>query len=205
MSTASKIYTEHSVFIEQMVEHEFISRVTQYIWFNYRQTIEVLHSEIDAYGYDIILEFNGILRHIQLKTSSKGTTTDKQKINIALSKKTGGCVIWIIREEDSFNQRFNFEYLYFGGKAGEPMPNIDNFKTAKANKANSQGIKSERPNIKEVRKAQFTKIKNLEELIEILFGEQPNDKNFLKKNLSNAERIGMTSKELAFIDDDLAF
>ena len=37
-----------SSFYEQLVEHVFISEVLQEAWYRYRQTVEVLRSEIDA-------------------------------------------------------------------------------------------------------------------------------------------------------------
>ena len=60
-----------SSFYEQLVEHVFISEVLQEVYFRFKKTVEVLQSEIDASGYDIVLECNGILRHIQLKTTGE--------------------------------------------------------------------------------------------------------------------------------------
>lgn len=164
------VYAENSNFIEQMVEHEFISRVIQHVWFAHGQRIEVLRSEIDDYGYDIVLEFGGVLRHIQLKTSIKGGHTQRQKLNLTLTRKTGGCVIWIEREEDPVNRRFDFEYRFFGGRAGEKFPPTDALKIAKTTKATAQGVKTERPNLREVPKSQFAKVADLEELVLLLFG-----------------------------------
>lgn len=164
------VYAGNSNFIEQMVEHEFISRVIQHVWFTHRERIEVLRSEIDDYGYDIVLEFRGILRHIQLKTSIKGGRTQRQKLNLALTRKMGGCVVWIEREEDPVNRRFDFEYRFFGGRAGEKFPATDALKIAKTTKATAQGVKTERPNIREVPKSRFVEVADLGGLMLLLFG-----------------------------------
>ena len=50
-----------------MLEHVFVSELLQEAWFRYGMTIEVLHSEVDSAGYDIVLEFGGVIRHVQLK------------------------------------------------------------------------------------------------------------------------------------------
>lgn len=62
--------TSHqSTFYEQLVEHVFISEVLQEVWYGFGKTIEVLRSEVDTSGYNVIFECDGILRHVQLKTS----------------------------------------------------------------------------------------------------------------------------------------
>ena len=40
-----------------------------------RRDIEVLRAEIDASGYDLVLECNGVLRYVQFKSSYRTATT----------------------------------------------------------------------------------------------------------------------------------
>ena len=56
--------SSNSNFYEQLVEHSFISEILQEAYLRYGVIIEVLHSEIDCSGYDIVLECNGVIRHI---------------------------------------------------------------------------------------------------------------------------------------------
>lgn len=60
-----------SNFYEQLVEHVFISELLQEVYFRHQKTVEVLRAEVDSSGYDIVLECNGFIRHVQLKTSGK--------------------------------------------------------------------------------------------------------------------------------------
>jgi hypothetical protein len=83
-----------SNFYEQLVEHVFISELLQEAWFRYGQTVEVLRSEVDSSGYDLLLECNGVIRHVELKTSGTEARRSFQKINIALAQKPSGCVVW---------------------------------------------------------------------------------------------------------------
>jgi hypothetical protein len=43
------------------------------MWRNGARDIEVLKSEVDRGGYDVVLESNGVIRHIQLKSSFRGS------------------------------------------------------------------------------------------------------------------------------------
>ncbi len=158
-----------SGFYEQLVEHVFISELLQEAWFSYGSTVEVLRSEIDSSGYDLVLECNNILRHVQLKNSRAEGKTASQKVNTALAQKPSSCVVWIIRHESSESHRMSLKYLYYGDAAGKPLPSLNHFKIAKHTKANALGEKKERPAIREIPKSQFRKLTGMGELLELLF------------------------------------
>ena len=52
--------------------------------------------QVDDAGYDLLLESNGIARHLQLKASFHGSRTARQNIRLELAKKPSGCVVWIL-------------------------------------------------------------------------------------------------------------
>jgi hypothetical protein len=167
--------SHHSSFYEQLVEHVFVSELLQELWFRHELAAEVLRSEIDASGYDLALECNGILRHVQLKTSGVGAKASYQKVNVALASKPCGCVIWLIRHEDPEHARIRLSYLFFGASPGQCLPDISGFKIAKHSRANAQGFKAERPAIRQVPKSQFRAVSSTSELVELLFGVKPSD------------------------------
>ena len=176
METIQKVAPETSLrssFYEQLVEHVFISEILQEAWYRLGQTIEVLRSEIDASGYDVVLECNGILRHVQLKTSAAGGRTAYQNVNVRLAGKPGGCVVWLVRTEDPATCRMRLSYLYFGSGAGEALPVLDGYPIARHTKGDSTGFKRERPGIRRVPKSAFEKIDSARALIERLFGIVP--------------------------------
>ena len=140
-----------SNFFEQLVEHAFISELLQEAWFRYGKTVEVLRSEIDTSGYDLLLECNGVIRHVELKTSGTEARRSFQNINMVLAQKPSGCVIWIVREENETENRVNLKYLFFGNAPGEPLSSLETFKIAKHTKGNAKGFKKERPLIRGVR------------------------------------------------------
>jgi cell division protein FtsL len=165
--------TEKSLYFEKLIEHRFISDIMMYCWFKYKTTLEIIHSEIDANGYDLIISYNNVNRYIQLKTSEEDGKTARQNLNISLMKKENPCVIWIIRNYDKNRNDFVFSYLFWGSNIGDPSPNVENYKMAKHTKADIKGNKKERPNIKIISKSKFVKLTSMEKLFEILFIKKP--------------------------------
>ncbi len=161
-----------STFYEQLVEHVFISEVLQEAWYYFGKTVEVLRSEVDASGYDVVLECNGVLRHVQLKTSRLESKTARQKVNMALASKPSGCVVWILRQEDLEHCRASLSFLFFGGTSGMPLPSLAGFKVATHTKGNAEGVKKERAAIRVIPKAKFAPIATTRELVAVLFGLQ---------------------------------
>jgi len=159
-----------SSFYEQLVEHVFISEVLQEAWYGFGRTVEVLRSEVDASGYDIVFECNSILRHVQLKTSRARGSTKSQKANIALADKASGCIVWIVRDECDKTNRMSLSYLFFGGEPGQPLPALDQFRVARHTKPNANKLKAERPSIRVIPKGQFSVINTTTELVQQLFG-----------------------------------
>jgi hypothetical protein len=158
-----------SSFYEQLVEHVFISEMLQEAWFRHEAAVEVLRSEVDASGCDVVLECNGVIRHVQLKTSLAKSRTASQKVYVQLADKPSGCVIWLIRHRGE-DHRLRLTYRFFGGESGEPLPALDGFRIAKHAKGDAQGVKKERPNIRVVPKGQFEMILTTDELLSRLFG-----------------------------------
>ncbi|MDB5342478.1 MAG: hypothetical protein JWP89_855 [Schlesneria sp.] len=159
-----------SMFYEQLVEYVFVSEVLQEAWYYFGQTIEVLRSEVDSSGYDIVFECNGIMRHVQLKTSRVDARASSQKVNIALASKPSGCIVWLLRNEDCLTHRMRLSYLFFGGEPGQQLPSLDGLRIAKTTKANTQGIKKERNAIRIVPKSRFQSILSTRDLVGSLFG-----------------------------------
>jgi hypothetical protein len=162
-----------SMFYEQLVEHVFISEILQELWYSFGVIAEVLRSEVDASGYDVVIECNGILRHIQLKTSKPHAQASGQKVNVALAEKPSGCVVWLIRHELPETRRMSLSYRFFGSGPGSRLPSLAGFKIAKHTKANARGTKMARQNIRVVPKGEFETIATTRELVERLFGLHP--------------------------------
>jgi hypothetical protein len=69
-------------------------------------------------------------------------------------------------DDDLYWQNF----LWFGGKPGEPLPDISVMKVAKHTKGTSEGVKNERPNHRIIKRNQFVSLSNLDALLFELLG-----------------------------------
>jgi hypothetical protein len=155
-----------SSFREKLIEHLFIGELLKISWKSGLCDLEIAKPEVDNQGYDLIAEKDGIVRHIQMKAAKLSARTASQKIHIALSKKPSGCVVWVYFDEESLELG---PFLFFGSEAGKPLPDVGDFKTAKHTKANAEGVKKERPDVRVVKKNQFETYETIEAIFDVLF------------------------------------
>ena len=158
---------EHSSSLERIIELALLAELTQEAWFGRGQVVDVLHSTVDAFGHDVVLECGQVLRHVQLKARRAGGKTARYKINTRLAERPSGCVIWI--EWSVKSHRIDMQYRWFGGSPGEPLPDLGDV-TAKHSKANAEGVKNVRPGIRVVPLTRFAYVESASELVGKLFG-----------------------------------
>lgn len=156
----------NSTMRERIVEHVFVGEALRRLWQIGVTDVEVLRSEFDAGGYDLVMSYHRVTRHIQFKTKTLGGKTDEVKINLKLMDKPSGCILWIVVTPDLLFDH----YLWIGGKPGEPLPDISRNMIAKHAKGNAQGEKAERPNHRTIRISKFEKLVSLDMVLERLFG-----------------------------------
>lgn len=157
----------HSSHREKLIEHIFLGEILRELWIQGICDAEVLSSEVDAGGYDLVLESNAILRHIQLKSSASASATSKTKVSLNLAAKPSGCVIWIIFEKSSMKLG---PFLWFGDAPGHPLPSISDYKVAKHTRGDARGVKKERPNQRMVPRSKFEEMPTIGSLVKKLFG-----------------------------------
>lgn len=160
----------HSSRRENLIEHVFVGEVLRHLWCSGHHEVDVLRAETDAGGYDLVIEANSIIRHIQLKSSAINAKTSVQKVNVALWDKPSGCVVWV---------RFTPEtmalgpFRWYGGKPGMSLRekiDANTLSIAKHSKANAQGMKAERKNIRQINSGKFDQVETISALVTKLFG-----------------------------------
>lgn len=161
--------THNSASLERIVELTLLAELTQEAWFGRGQLVDVLHSSVDAFGHDVVLECGSVLRHVQLKARSLAGKTSTYKINTRLGDRPSGCVIWIGWQQQPNANRINMQYRWFGGQPGARLPDLGST-AAKHTKANAQGLKGERPNLRVLNLSRFERLTGLPELLDRLFG-----------------------------------
>ena len=160
----------HSSRREKLIEHMFVGDVLRHLWCSGYHEVDVLRAETDAGGYDIVIEANSDIRHIQLKSSALGATTRVQKVNVALWEKPSGCVVWVRFSPETLSLG---PFLWFGAEPGKSLharSDPNELPTAKHSKGNAQGEKAERKNIRQLNIGKFDRIETVSGLVEKLFG-----------------------------------
>ena len=151
---------------EQALGHLFLGQLLAFMWRNGARDIEVLKSEVDRGGYDVVLEANGIIRHVQLKSSFRGSKVREVDVCTKLLRKPGGCVLWLEFDRESLAiERF----YWFGGKAGTALPDLGH-RVSRHSKGNSDGEKNERPIHRVLTRGRFEALADISEVVEKLFG-----------------------------------
>ncbi|CAN5422935.1 hypothetical protein BH10PSE2_BH10PSE2_10600 [soil metagenome] len=155
-----------SVLREKVFEHIFLADMTRALLQAGRRC-EVLRAEFDGSGFDLALEADGVLRHIQLKAMRADGKRSDVDIHTALAAKPSGCVIWMLVDPVTFATT---AWRWFGGAPGEPLPSLGD-KIVRHAKANSEGEKTERPDLRKVGRGRFETVATMDSLIERLFGD----------------------------------
>ncbi len=161
--------SEHSLHSSQrevLLEHLFTGEVMRQLWRAGVYDLEVLKPQVDDGGYDLVFETSSIVRHVQLKSTKRESKVSYVNVNLRLAAKPSGCVL-IIKFDDELRLG---PFYWFGAAPGERLPDIRSFKVAKQTRANSQGTKGERPNVRMVPLSKFQKLDKIEDVIECLFG-----------------------------------
>lgn len=156
----------NSSYRERLIEHLFVGELLKLSWRNKDFSLEVSKPEVDNSGYDLIIEANGMLRHVQLKAAFVGSKTARQNVHISLAKKQSGCIVWVYFDQDTLELG---PFLFFGANPGEPLPDISGKKVAKHTKGDADGFKAERPNIRIINLGDFKNYKTINELYHALF------------------------------------
>ena len=156
----------HAVLRERIVEHVFVGEVLRRLWQRGVTDVEVLRSEFDAGGYDLVMSYRHVVRHIQLKSVIENGKTAQVNVSMKLMEKPSGCVIWIVLDRE-LNLK---SYRWFGGSPGESLRDMGDLKVAKHAKANATGHKLERPNHRILPRDRFKTLEGLDDLIARLFG-----------------------------------
>ena len=153
----------------QLVEYTFLSELLQDGWLRRRKPVAVLRADVDAAGYDLLLECEGMTRHVQLKSSVVDGKTSRQKVHSVLAAQPSGCVVWVVLEPGG-EHRVRLSFLVLGDAPGKPLSNLSNHPVARHTKGNAEGYKAERPALREVPKSAFQPLATVSELSDWLFG-----------------------------------
>jgi hypothetical protein len=128
--------------------------------------LEVLHPEVDSGGYDLALEFRGLTRHVQLKSSFTGAKRSEITASVRLLDRPSACILWIFFDPDTLALG---PFLWFGGAPGERIPSMGE-KIARHTKPNAKLEKADRLAHRVIAKKSFEKLDTIKDVITKLVG-----------------------------------
>lgn len=155
---------------EKIVEHVFVGEALRALWRRGVYNVEVMRSEFDAHGYDLVMGRDNIVRHIQFKTSVR-SRPDRVSLSAALEAKPSGCVVWI--QVDNALEMLSF--WWFGGPPGEPLPTLGDRRARRIGR-DAQGARPMREAHRVVNGSAFRRLDAMDQVLEALFGDLPHGK-----------------------------
>jgi hypothetical protein len=158
--------SRHFATLEKLLEHRFLGDVATALWRRGVHRIEILRSEVDHAGYDVVMEACGVVRHIQLKVRRRGGKRRDVNVNVHLGAKPSGCVVWMDYKDETLELG---PFLWFGAAPGEPLPPLGD-KLALHSKGNAKGQKLTRPGQRIVKESAFERVSEMGDLVTRLFG-----------------------------------
>jgi len=161
-------HSVHSTLREHIVEHIFVGKALQWLWNHQVYDVEVLRSEFDAGGYDMVMSYKSIDKHIQFKTTLAGGQAASIKAGLKLLGKPTGCIIWIFVTET-----LEIDHYLWLGSPSKPFKEIGKMATAKHTKRNAQTQQTERLQHRIIPRSRFLKLSSLDEVMKQLFGPLP--------------------------------
>lgn len=159
-----------SSYREMLLEHLFAGEVMRHVWLSGIKRLEILKPQVDDGGYDLVLEGNTVVRHVQLKGTFRGSKVQRFNINSGLAAKPSGCVVVLLFDPKTLDLG---PYLWLGGKPGQRLPDLSGYRIAKHTKGNAKGVKLERPKIRVVPRSAFEPAEKIADLAVRLFGALP--------------------------------
>lgn len=164
-TTHTAHYAESSA-RENLIEHVFLGELLRGLWRKNVVDLEVLRPEVDAGGYDLALEFRGMTRHLQLKSSYRGARRANVTASVKLLDRPSACILWIYFDPNSLSLG---PFLWFGAAPGEKIPALGE-QIARHTKPNAMRKKADRPAHRVVARNRFAKLETIEAVIQKLVG-----------------------------------
>ena len=160
-------HSDHSSRREKILENLFIGEVLKELWQRGIYEAELLHGDIDAAGYDLVLETQFGVRHIQLKAVTVCGKTKSWPVNGKIVDKPSGCVIVIRVNRDTLDID---SFYWFGESIGSPCRDLRKGKVAKRSTSNSLGVKPERADSFVLTKSKLESVDSFSNIVNLLIG-----------------------------------
>ena len=162
---AGRQHHQNSSLREKIVEHLLVGEILRELWRRGVTDTEILRSEYDGFGYDLVLSRSELVRHIQLK-SSKGPKPKKVGIATSLETRPSGCVL-VTCVDDHLNLG---PFYWFGNEPGVPLVLPEKLPVLRRTTRNKEGVRPDRLNYRELPPRYFLRLDDIQDVIVRLMG-----------------------------------
>lgn len=113
--------SQNSRFFENLLEHRFLFDLRRHLVLRKEPLLlNVLKSEVDAFGFDLVLSVGEHTYHIQMKTRSGVPPTNSYDLAESLWRLPNACAIWMLYDANTIEPTGYYVL-------GNPLPPIDGF------------------------------------------------------------------------------
>lgn len=163
-----KALAERSSYVENVLRHAFIAELSSVAWSrNPNEGLQVFNAEVDDAGFDVVLNYKGQIRYVQLKQAHAGKVPAKCSVRLSFSEMPDSCVVLLSHSVDDLKLT---NFRFYGGTPGLPMPSIAALHPTKApGRRNAKGERKVRTNYRDVPIKKFSSPLSAEELLVELF------------------------------------
>lgn len=186
--------SEYSGSIEKLLKIRFVSDLSRALWLTGCRDFDVLRSNVDDNGFDLMIEAKNVIRHIQFIFTANGDETLDAKVDYRLSTKASGCIIWVEYDPDTLNIT---TYGWYGTYQGLGLPRIW---VPERSSHNSDSIKPLTDNRRLLQKSKFTPVRSIHQLIGHLFGRSEAEERIILNQHWNHRDNNGSDKAAMFAD-----
>ncbi len=163
------LQTHSSSLVEKVLEYRFLGGVTAEL-LKRGMSFDVLRSDVDCHGHDLVIEADGVVRHVQLKGMIAAGRRANVTVKTQLAAKPSGCVVWMLYDPRSYEP---VSYRWFGAAPGHPLPDLGD-RLARHSKGDARGRKATRGLHRVVTAGRFTPVPDVARLVDLMFGRSAN-------------------------------
>ena len=119
---APNFIAQNSRFFENLLEHRFLFDLRRHLVLREPPAlVNVLKSEVDAFGFDLVLSVGDRSIHVQMKTRSGEPPPSSYELSEALWRLPSASAIWMLYDAITLEPKSYYAL-------GMPMPAIDQFR-----------------------------------------------------------------------------
>lgn len=159
-----------SSYVENVLTHSMISSLAGDLWRRDPEVrMDILRTEVDESGFDLVLTMSGQGRYIQIKQVNSEGRNKNFSVRADFALMPGSCVVVIVHRDSDLSIE---GYRFFGAALNKPMSSVDGFNSSiLPGRRGKDGNRRVREHYRDIPGACFTKLNSVSDLLEALFPE----------------------------------